>query len=51
MPLVAQTWHGLQLQLFNPYSIATNNIVQQCNGPEYWYQQYWSGLVYNSIEF
>ena len=26
---------------------ATNNIGQKYNGPEYWYQNYWSGLVYS----
>ena len=36
---------------FNPLETATNNIGQNYNGPEYQYQKYWSGLIYNTIEF
>ena len=36
---------------FYPSDTATNNICQRYNCPEYQYQYYWSGIIYNSIEF
>ena len=35
----------------NSLETATNNIGQKYNGPEHWYQLYWSELIHNTIEF
>ena len=52
--------HGCQLRenndicaslSFNPLGTATKNIGQKDNGPENRYQNYCSGLIYDTIEF